>query len=538
MIGDLRTKDFLNQKCLALLICCVCIGKKMNKDSSMKNRVLYAFVCTVLMMQFSWSEIRPAKIFGSGMVLQRNEPIKVWGTADAGEKVSVTLASQKQEVVASKDGKWSAVFAPRKESFDPISLKINDLSFDDILIGELWLCSGQSNMAFDLAKIDGSKSVNKENEYLRLCLNSSLRNVAKKGYSKSEIERSNVKDFYQPKWSRSNKGSSNSFSGVGWTFGNALQKKLKVPVGLIEVTMGGSAMDSWLPATVARKHALTKSLYEGNWLKNELAPIAHRDRGEDAMKSVWAKGKGYTIGQYGKTRWMCEPDFLFEAGIAPLKGLKLAGVAWYQGEAETGLDEKLKRSKDLLPLMIRSWREYLEMKELPFLLVQLPGFGRETWPTFREHQRQATLNVAKTYLAVSFDLGSKKNIHPKDKAPIGQRLSHLASHELYGQSGVDLSPSFKAIKTLGDGEYELTFNDLNEGFKSVKGSIPGFELAGANGQFKSVKASLISNNKILLKGIKGATKVRYGWQAFPSPKLLLFSKGGSPLGPFVEAISK
>ena len=240
--------------------------------------------------------------------------------------------------------------------------------------------------------------------------------MAKGGYSKAELERSNVNDFYRVNWSVSSKKSAMGFSGVGWVFANELQKKLNVPVGVIEVAMGGSAMDSWLPALVARESELTKHLYEGDWFKNDMVPIAHRDRGRAAMKNAWNVDDAYTVGQYGETRWMCEPDFLFESGIAPLKGLAFAGVAWYQGEAETGDDRKMKNAKALFPLMIKSWREYLGQGDFPFLFVQLPGFGRATWPEYREIQRQTSLNVDNTFMVGTIDLGSKKNIHPKDKA--------------------------------------------------------------------------------------------------------------------------
>ena len=483
----------------------------------------------------TFAEVKTAPIFGSGMVLQQQNPIKIWGKGSPSETVSVTLDGNTQKTTVTKDGKWAVTFAARKASFDPIALQINNQKFDNILIGEVWICSGQSNMGFDLSKVKNSKSLKTENANLRLCLCKSLRNVAKSGYNAQELKQSNVDSFYKPEWSTSGKKSAFLFSGVGWTFGSTMQQKLNVPVGLIEVAMGGSAMDSWLPAEVARKHPLTKGLYEGDWLKNDLVPEAHRKRGRDAFKTILKPGQPYHIGKLNGHRWMCEPDFLFESGIAPLKGLNFKGVLWYQGEAETQSPTRMENAKTILPLLISSWREYLEIGDFPFLLVQLPGYNRPTWPEFRETQRQTALNVANSELVVTVDLGDKKNIHPKDKIPVGERAGGLALKKVY-DLGKGTFPQIDEI-TAKNGEITLKFKNCGKGFKAVKGKISGFEIADASGKFSSAEAKISAPDTITLKAsVNIPASVRYAWQPYPMPKLVLYNSENLPLGPFIEPV--
>lgn len=496
-----------------------------------------SLLAAVITCSTALAELKPAKIFGSNMVLQQEKPIKIWGTGDNREPVAVTFAGKTVKTHVSENGKWEVNFPPRKASFDQLTLKINEKSFSNILIGEVWICSGQSNMAFALGKVTGGKNLAVENSNLRLCHNSSLPNVAKKGYSAEQLKRCNTDSFYQPNWSPSSKKSAMSFSGVGWIFANNLQKELNIPVGVIHVSMGGSAMDSWLPASIARKHPMTKGLYEGDWLKNDYAPEAHRKRGSDAFKKILKKGEPYRIGQLKGHRWMCEPDFLFESGIAPLKGLNFKGVLWYQGEAETQSEVRLENAKTVLPLLINSWRDYFAIGDFPFLLVQLPGFNRTTWPEFRETQRQTAKKVANTAMVVTIDTGDKKNIHPKDKISIGERSGALALNMCYGKKS-GKSPEVNQIKATGK-TVTLSFKNCDKGFKSVNGNINGFEIAGKDGKFVKATAELTDAKTITLKSsVTNPTSVRYAWQPYPNPKLVVYTKENLPLGPFLEKITK
>lgn len=484
------------------------------------------------------SEITPARIFGSDMVLQCEAPIRVWGTAEKGETITVTLGEETAEAKADSDGNWLVTFPARKASSEPVSLNINDLSFTNILIGEVWICSGQSNMKFTLnaSQISPALRQQKTNDKLRLLVHEGLPLVAKNGYTEKQLERCNVDTFFDAKWSTSTPKTAGSASAVGWILGNGLQRELDVPVGIIQVAVGGSAMNNWIAPETAKQHPLTASLYEKDWLTNKDVYPAHRTRGAEALKSVLNKDKPYII---GKTpyRWLCEPGFLFEAGIAPLKGLSFRGIVWYQGESDAYSPESTAAAAELFPMLISSWRAHLEAKDSPFIYVQLPGYKNSDWPQFREIQRLSEDKLPKLSMAVTIDLGLENNIHPKDKQPIGERVLRLALKNAYGK---DLTGFPEVENASAEGrKITLSFSECGEGFLPVQRNIPGFEVADEGGSFHAASAEISSPDTITLTSpVENPSTVRYGWMPFPKPPLKLFNSENLPLGPFSMEIGK
>lgn len=481
--------------------------------------------------------VQPARIFGSHMVLQCDRPIKIWGTAPAKQPIAVSLDQDVRETEADAAGDWSVTFPARKASLRPIILKINKVRYDNILIGEVWICAGQSNMAFPLKNAAGSKILGNQmtNDHLRLCVHRSIPITKPNGYTKGELARCNVDKYFGKRWTSSDPQTANSTSAVGWIFGNGLQKKLNVPVGIIQVAVGGSAINNWIPSEAARKHPLTATLYEKDWLSNNEVSIYHRNRAKDAFKEVLEKGKPYIV---GKTpyRWICEPDFIFEAGIAPLKGLGFRGMVWYQGETDAQDEAAVSRASELFPFLIKSWRSYFEAGDFPFVFVQLPGYKVESWPQFREVQRMAAVNVPNTAMAVTIDLGAKNDIHPRDKFPVGERVLGLALKHAYGKKDIVSFPAVSRIDRTGE-NIVITFRECGSGFLPVKGNIPGFELADKTGTFHAAKASISAPNEVtVVAPVPNPVKLRYGWQPFPEPRLVLFNDMKLPLGPFLTSI--
>jgi sialate O-acetylesterase len=481
------------------------------------------------------AEVNPARIFDSNMVLQQQKPIRIWGDADAGEGVKVSLGSEVLETKANQDGEWSVEFPARDASKRAVTLKVNALTFENILIGEVWICSGQSNMEFALSKIDGAKQLETNNSLLRIGSHQSIRNVAKGGYSAEELKRCTTETFFEVDWKVSSPKITELTSGVAWVFGNRLQKELDVPVGILPIAVGGSAMNNWLPAEVAKSNPVTKDLYTSDWLTQPTVNEAHQQRMRDAFKKVLKPGQSYKVGELDY-RWLCEPDFLFESGIAPLQGLSFRGVIWYQGEADSRDEAGVERARTLLPLLIGSWREYLQQGDFPFLYVQLPGYGKGAWPSFRELQRKTLESVSNTGMSVSIDLGNRKNIHPKDKVPIGERLAVVALKQSYGEGERLGFPKLAEVKRV-DGGVELRFEELGSGFKKVKGAVSGFEIATRSDNYVPAQAELKGNDHILLKG-DAIQKVRYAWEGYPEPKVQLYNAEGLPLGPFEVEVRK
>ena len=510
----------------------------------------FALLASLLLVSFHVQQgfaafdehLRPAPVFGTGMVLQQNMPIRVWGTATPGEEVSVTLGTENSRVKTSKEGTWSVELPARKASFDSLSLSINEIKFDDILIGEVWICAGQSNMQFPLKQCDNGNELLRraDNPNLRIMRHQGLRLVAKDGYTERELNRCNTRDFFQTKWLKSDLKSAAMASAVGWIFAEQLQKKLNVPVGIIQVSVGGSAMNNWIPPRVARKNSITSKLYQGDWLNNEAVFAAHRRRAKDAMKPVIEPGKPYTIGE-SPYRWLCEPGFLFEAGIAPLQFLSFQGVVWYQGESDAYSDVAASDAAQLFPLLIESWRNHFNQCELPFLFVQLPSFRHADWSTFRESQRQTELTIPNTMMAVTIDLGDETNIHPTDKKPIGDRLFRLAINNVYKTEKDKERLSFPTVVNIEHLENKLVinFDNCGSGFLPIEGELNGFEIGDTEGNFETVIAKQTGQESItLLCKTSNPSTVRYLWGDYPKNKVKLFNEDGLPVGPFCISVTK
>ncbi len=504
----------------------------------------YCFIITFFFLVLSISghaqksssnsnELRIANVLGPNMVLQQDAPINIWGEAGPNTKIRAQLGDEKKETKANSEGNWLLEFSARKASFEPVSLKVNDVVFDNILIGEVWLCSGQSNMNFKLKAIDTYDSIvdYTTNDKLRILQHTNIRIVAKNGYSEEELARCNTKDFFQAKWVVSEKETIGDVSAVAWLFGHGLQQKLNVPVGIIQVALGGSALNNWIPPSALKANSSTKLLFENDWLENEQVKEAHRNRARDAFQNVLNPDEPYIPGDF-PYRWLCEPGFLFEAGIAPLQQLPFRGVLWYQGESDTDNSQMVEAAKELFPLMVNEWRAYFNRGDFPFIYVQLPGFENELWPEFREVQRQAEQELANTAMVVSIDLGAPKNIHPKDKHPIGERAVHKALKDAYGYKELTDSPKLEDWET-GENEITLRFSECGLGLHSTKDTIPGFEVLDENGEFVEAKAYILSGNIIKLKSsVKKPQGLRYGWMPFPNPPLTLYNSEQLPLGPF------
>ena len=478
-------------------------------------------------------ELRIAPCFGPHMVLQQDAPIKIWGEARPGIKIKAQLGDEKKKTRADDQGFWLISFSARKASFEPISLKVNDLDFHDILIGEVWLCSGQSNMNFPLKNIDTYDAVlsNTSNASLRILQHANIRIVAKDGYSAEELARCNPQDFFQAVWTVSNIETAGKASAVAWIFGHGLQQKLDVPVGIIQVALGGSALNNWIPPMALKANPSTKFFFENDWLENDQVKFAHRQRARDAFQNILKPDEPYIAGQF-PYRWLCEPGFLFEAGIAPLKHSSFRGILWYQGESDTDNAQMIAAARELFPMMVNAWRSYFNIGDFPFVYVQLPGFDNALWPEFREMQQQAQQELVNTAMVVSIDLGAQKNIHPKDKQPIGERAVHKALKYVYGQTELIDSPKLEKW-TLDEYEITLRFSECGEGLHSTADTISGFEVAGVDGNYVQAKAYISTENTVnILSLVENPHCLRYGWMPFPDPPLTLYNSEKLPLGPF------
>ncbi|MDO7171613.1 sialate O-acetylesterase [Mariniflexile sp. AS56] len=497
--------------------------------------VLFLSLITIgtAQQQAHFDKVEVASVFGSHMVLQQNEPITIWGNAPSETEIKVTLGTEKKETKTGESGKWQVVFKARKGSFYPLTLVVNNQKFEDILIGEVWVCSGQSNMQFQLKNMQGYNPIKKHipNKNIRFLKHTNIRIVAKEGYTSEELARCNTQDFFKATWKENTIETASKNSAVASVFADGLFRKLNVPIGVIEVAVGGSALNNWIPKEALQSNPSTKNIFKKDWLKNEDIRSGHRTRAEQAFQKLRKPEDPYFAEQF-KYRWMCEPSFLFEAGIAPLKQLAFRGVFWYQGEAETETINGVNTAKDLFPILINEWRSYLNMGDFPFIYVQLPGNESDFWPEFREVQRQTLSVVENANMVVSIDLGAEKNVHPKDKQPIGDRALRLALKNVYGFSEITGFPELEKW-SLDENEITLFISEFGTGLHTLEDAINGFEIAGEDGVFYKADARIGNKNSLIVTStIQKPKSLRYGWASFPKPALNVFNSEALPLGPF------
>jgi sialate O-acetylesterase len=369
----------------------------------------------------SKAELQVSRPFASHMVLPMDREIPLSGSCDAGEDVEIRFNGKILHAVADGKGTWNQTLPATAASSTPLSLEANSaghhLKFDDILVGEVWLCSGQSNMDFPLSRSTGGademKSANLPN--LRL-LNLTGAPTDARAYNAATLARLTVKDHFTGSWQPCTPASVGGFSAVAYHTGKLLQVSKGVPIGLIENAIGGSGTEAWLPMETLKARPDYQPLLSETWLDSERV-------------SAWARGRAkQNLGSHLDTNHPFKPGFLFESGVRPLAGFPLTGVIWYQGETNAEIHDDA-WNEQLIRDLVAGWRTALHQKSLPFFLVQLPRIGgndplRKFWPEYREVQARAVKALPDTHLVVTQDLGwDSPDVHPPDKLPVARRIA-------------------------------------------------------------------------------------------------------------------
>ena len=455
-------------------------------------------------------------IYTSGMVIQRDKPFTLHGTADAGRKITATLGKEKRQTTAADDGSWTLSFKARKATHEPLTLTLTDgdttLTLTDILVGEVWLCSGQSNMVFMLrqatdAQAHIAEALTKKN--LRIYDMRPRVYTDPVAWDSTSLALLNRLDYYlSTKWQPLTADNAPHFSAIAYHFGAMLADSLDVPVGLICNAVGGAPVESFIDRHTIEYHP-------------ELVDILTDWRNNDRIQD-WVRGRGsYNIQKSSKPlqRHPYEPCYLYEAGIAPLAGYPLRGVIWYQGESNAHNVELFATE---FPALVSSWRRAWDDEAMPFHFVQLSSIARPSWPHFRDVQRQLAAEIAHCEMAVSSDKGDSLDVHPRDKRPIGERLGYIALHHDYGfKNIVPSGPAIRCAKNKGK-SIVLTF-DHAEGMHASDGTtLRTFEIADEHGLYHPAEEIEIKDNTIRLqsKAVKHPVRARYGWQPFTRANLV------------------
>lgn len=490
-------------------------------------RIALLGLALALAAQSLMADIVFDSVFGSNMVLQQGAPITVSGTCKGSEPVTLTFGDQTVKAVV-KGGKWQAQLAPLSVHAEGQSLTVTQgsdtASCDNVLVGEVWLASGQSNMLWRLNQTGDAQSMNAAaNDLLRFCHHQPQVHTNAAAYTSDIFETLEKGEMYQASWETASPQSVATVSAVAYYFGREVQKNLKCPVGIVDVALGGSEMLAWMPAkTVKKKYPE----YAGDkWLKNK------------TLEKQWLMGRvRQNLGTSGKSLHPYKPSYLYESGVARWTKLPFAGVIWYQGESDAELlDNKLYTG--MLRSIITSWRAEFKRADLPFLMVQLPRINsteemRRYWPEFRRIQSNVAAAMPGVECVCTIDLGSTNaDVHPKRKLEVGQRLAATALNTVYGKTDIPCKgPHVSKVRFQGN-KAVLEMNDA-EGLKTKDDAAPAcFELSADGKNFFDADATL-SGATIELSSTKVKTPkyVRYAWATYVEPNLV--NAAGLPCEPY------
>lgn len=460
-------------------------------------------------------------LFSDNMVLQRNAAVPVWGWADEGEKVTVEFRGQSVSATA-RDGKWM-VRLKKLKAGGPDEMRVagkNSITLSNVLVGEVWIASGQSNMEWPLrASFEPETEIAKtSNRLVRLCT------VPK---FKADEPRDNV----PASWLECAPAATSNFSAVAYYFARDLSAALRVPVGVIHTSWGGSPAEVWmshevLASTPAYKADILEA-YPTQVAKHQEALANYEKEAAAAKKD----GKPFTKRRPGAP-W--KPTELYNGMIAPLIPFAIKGAIWYQGESNAG---RARQYRTLFPDMIGNWRSDWKQGNFPFLAVQLAPFmaikeqpAESAWAELREAQALATKVLPNVGMAVITDVGDEKDIHPKKKEPVGARLALAARAIAYGEDIVYSGPTYKNVE-FKNGKAVLSFDHVGKGLEARGDGLKGFAIAGADKKFLWAKAE-IQGDKVVVSSpdVSEPVAVRYGWADYPVVNL--WNKDGLPACPF------
>ena len=447
-----------------------------------------AIVCLTASAQ---AEVRPHHLFSDHAVLQQGMPVNVFGFADGDEKVTVSLQGQEAST-KSADGRWQ-VTLDKLEAGGPFELTIagenNKVVVNDVLVGEVWVCSGQSNMQWAISQSSDAEAniAASENASIRLIT------VPRRAAAEPESDIEAV-------WELCGPATTPGFSAVAYHFGRDLQQRLGVPVGLISSNYGGTVAEAW--TSRESLHANPAFQY---FLTNPVDPANPNS-----------------------------PTGLYNAMIHPLLPASIRGAIWYQGESNAG---RAYEYRTLFPAMIEDWRQAFKQPEMPFFFVQLAPWraivaepGESDWAELREAQLLTSINLPHTGQAVITDLGDEADIHPPQKGPVGERLARAARALVYGEDVEYSGPLYDKLTVSGE-KAILSFTHLGGGLVARDGALKGFTVCGADRKFYNAEAQIDGDTVVVSSPqVAEPVAVRYGWANYPVVNL--FNQAELPASPF------
>ena len=479
------------------------------------------------------ADVKLSPLFGDHMVLQQGMAVPVWGMAAAGEEVTVSFGGQNVTATADDSGKWTAKLAALEASAKPAPLTVkgkNTITVNDVLVGEVWVCSGQSNMEWSV-----NASANPEREradaanYPLVRMFTVEKTVAGKPLT-----------TLKGSWDVAGPQTAGRFSAVGYFFGRDLHKALNVPVGLIHTSWGGTPAESWTTAEALASNADFKPIVD-RWNQQfaqfgqQLGQLAQAiTQWQASAGSAQTPAPDAPLPQDPRSSpW--RPTGLYNAMIAPVVPYGIKGAIWYQGESNAG---RAYQYRKLLPAMIGSWRKAWGQGEFPFLIVSLANFtpvksepGDSEWAELREAQTM-TANQPNNGQAITIDIGDAADIHPKNKQDVGKRLALVALANSYRKDVPHAGPTYESMSVEGD-MIKLKFKHTHGGLQARGGEpLKGFAVAGEDRKWHWAEAKIDGQVGVVVRSDKVSkpVAVRYAWAN--NPVCNLYNKADLPAVPF------
>jgi sialate O-acetylesterase len=490
-------------------------------------RLSAGFALAVWVVSAAYASITLPSIFGDHMVLQQKQAIPVWGVAQPHEPITVALAHRSATTTAGPDGQWRVELGPVKAG-GPYTLLVQGASdekrFEDVLVGEVWLCGGQSNMEWPVTRSNHPNAEIAAANY-----------PAIRFFMAERIVATEPQDDVAGQWQVCSPETIGEFSAVAYYFGRTLYRELDLPVGLIKSAWGGTPAESWTTWETLTATPEFKPLLDTWDLR--LNEFPEKQAAHEAAVKAW-EAAGKPAGQQPRPpmgpNHPHRPASLYNGMIAPLKPYGIRGAIWYQGESNVGRAEEY---SVLFPKMIEDWRRVWGQGDFPFYFVQLANYlerkdtpqADSAWAALREAQ-MAALALPNTGVAVAIDIGEADDIHPRNKQDVGKRLALNALRQTYGKRATYMGPKLKAAR-VKNGNVILTFAGAG-GLTTADGApVKGFALAGADGNFVWAQGQ-IKRNKVVLSapGVDAPEEVLYGWA--DNPHVNLVNAAGLPAVPF------
>lgn len=478
-------------------------------------------VFLMLFTQAIICQLQPYPFFDDNMVLQRDKPIKIWGKACPNEEVKIQLGADIFRTNTKLDSTWLVILPPQKTFGKSLKLIISTIdttiTYSNILIGDVWLCIGQSNMEWPMFKeMHFESEIKNSHQSLLKFYNPvySGKNTYNTPFNDSLIQQLNPNSFFKGSWQSCDSITLSQMSAVAFYFGKKIVEKTGIPIGLIHLAIGGAPLETFISFESMNNHKKFFKKTKGNWLENNNLPVWIRDRAKQNI----GMSNSVPCDELGKNHAF-KPGFVFESGILSIKDIQIKGFICYQGESNAQEEDRVSEYEALFQLMVSDYRKLWNNKNLPVYFAQLSSidtikYKGHLWPEFRNEQRKIALNTPNVWMAVTSDIGERNDVHPRNKRTVGERLSLLALNHTYGidnngDTPMPIKASYKNNKII------ISFNKKDKLITQPYNTpLSGFSLD----KNRFVDAQL-SKNKIIIASKSKPKYVYYGWCPFSTGNL-------------------